>query len=73
MSSEITNQSGAYPSVRIVSLVPVDTVCSPLALLIRQDPSGKKTYKLFLPAIRGCVAHDPPSTMLCFSSKKSAV
>jgi hypothetical protein len=30
------------------------------------------TYKDFLPAMRGCVAQDPPRTMLCFSSKKSA-
>ena len=34
---------------------------------------GVKTHKLLLPAILGCVAHDPPSTILCFSSKKSAV
>ena len=31
------------------------------------------TYKVFLPAIRGCVAHEPPSAMLCLPSKKSAV
>ena len=33
----------------------------------------QRTHKLLLPAILGCVAHDPPSTILCFSSKKSAV
>lgn len=33
---------------------------------------GGVTHKLFLPAILGCVAHDPPSTTLCFPSKKSA-
>jgi hypothetical protein len=34
---------------------------------------NQNTYKDFLPAIRGCVAQDPPRTMLCFSSKKSAI
>lgn len=31
------------------------------------------TYNVFRPAIRGWVAHDPPRTILCFPSKKSAV
>ena len=32
-----------------------------------------KPYKLRLPAMRECVAQLPPSTILCFVSKKSAV
>jgi hypothetical protein len=39
----------------------------------KEKKKEKKTHKLRLPAIRGCVAHDPPSTTLCFPSKKSAV
>lgn len=32
-----------------------------------------RTYNVVRPAIRGCVAHEPPKTMLCFPSKKSAI
>lgn len=31
------------------------------------------THKVLRPAMRGWVAHEPPRTMLCFPSKKSAV
>lgn len=44
---------------------------SPLAHV--PQPNRATTYKLRLPAIRGCVAQLPPNTTLCFPSKKSAV
>ena len=65
---KITNYSCTPPNKRVVALVPVHTDC----ISGRCGTRSMDTYKLLLPAIRGCVAQEPPSTMLCFPSKKSA-
>jgi len=68
---QVSNQSRPYPSVRIVALIPIDAdrLCYQLN---RHPRPGDGTYNDLRPAIRGMVAQEPPSTMLCFPSKKSA-
>lgn len=71
LSSDIAHNTSTSPDIRIIALIPVHaaimSVCS-ASLLI----SHGSTHKVLRPARRGCVAHDPPSVMLCFPSKKSA-
>lgn len=66
---DIAHQSCPYPGIGVVMLVPIHTAQV-------SDRSGlqalKETYKVALPATRGCVAQEPPCMILCFPSKKSA-
>ena len=69
---QVPHQSSSSPGIRVITLIPVDTNFGK-PLEIRKRRAGTvMAYKVFLPAIRGCVAQEPPSTMLCFPSKKSA-
>jgi len=67
---EIFDKSGTGPSVWVVALVPINTIG--LLALGGVHIQHHVSYNVFLPAILGCVAQDPPSIMLCLSSKKSA-
>lgn len=70
---DISHEPGSHPRKQIIALVPVNAgsksqhIKNRVILQLSSD-----TYNDFRPAIRGCVAHDPPRTILCFSSKKSA-
>lgn len=64
---DITNHTSSCPGKRVIALIPVHT--TKLAAF-KMTVFG--THKVFRPAIRGCVAQDPPSTILCLPSKKSA-
>jgi hypothetical protein len=59
-------------SIRILALVPIHPITENKSKSanksITTPDEGSKTYTDFLPANRGCVAHDPPKTTLCFSS-----
>jgi hypothetical protein len=66
----IAHDAGTGPDVRIVALVPVYTVRTLASLPRLQLPHH--THKVLRPAMRGIVAHDPPSVTLCLPSKKSA-
>jgi hypothetical protein len=65
---EIGNNAGSRPHIRVVALVPVGAKHVSAILFVMYGC----TDKVFRPARRGCVAHDPPKVMLCFPSKKSA-
>jgi hypothetical protein len=67
---EVFNQPSTSPSIQVVALVPVDTKTS--EFVTKHVFMATGTYKVFRPAMRGCVAHEPPKIMLCFPSKKSA-
>ena len=71
MLIDVANESGPTPRIRIVALVPIDTIICKLLEPALMD--GTVTYKDLRPAIRGWVAQDPPRTILCLPSKKSAV
>lgn len=64
---DITNHSSSCPGKGVIALVPVHTTPSATFKM-----TGFETHKVFRPAIRECVAHDPPSITLCLPSKKSA-
>lgn len=70
----VSHEPGSHPRKQVIALVPVNA--GPESqhtkdwVILQQLMSD--THNDFLPAIRGCVAHDPPRTILCFSSKKSA-
>lgn len=64
-----SHNSRSRPRILIPALIPIDTTTISTA----PQPNRGTTYKLRLPAIRGCVAQLPPNTILCFPSKKSAV
>lgn len=69
----ITHYTGTRPRERIVALVPVDAASvSAFSRSSSARSAGVSTHKVLRPAMRGCVAQDPPSTTLCFPSKKSA-
>lgn len=70
---QITDEAGANPGVQVVTLVPVDTTLVSPHPFRSHTKDLNCTYKDLRPAMRGCVAHEPPSTILCFSSKKSAI
>lgn len=82
--SVIPNQAGTCPAKSVFTLVPINARQPLLAIPSILSSSTKKylffiigiyklTHNVFRPAIRGWVAHDPPRTILCFPSKKSAV
>lgn len=55
--------------LRVVALVPINArFVSEFSLQVTRN-----THNVLRPAMRLCVAHDPPSTILCLPSKKSAV
>lgn len=66
----IPDESGTVPSIQIVTLVPIDADVH--VSHTQMENLGSNTYNDLRPAIRGCVAQEPPRVMLCFSSKKSA-
>lgn len=72
-SLQVANKSGPGPGIRIVALVPVDAdaVSTGLGRWYRYGV-GDSTYNVLRPAMRGWVAQEPPRTILCFPSKKSA-
>ena len=67
--SRIPHQTGSSPGIGIIVLIPVHTVQS------ANDRSRyiQETYNEDRPAILGSVAQEPPRTILCFPSKKSAM
>lgn len=67
--SRIPHQTCSSPGIGIVVLVPVDTV----QLANDRTEYIFETYNVDRPAILGSVAQEPPRTMLCFPSKKSAM
>ena len=64
---DITDHTSSSPGEGIIALVPIYTASSATFQVTIYG-----THKVFRPATRGCVAHDPPSAILCFPSKKSA-
>ena len=74
----VTDKSSPGPGVGVVALVPVDAISQesqPVRKVGKERWEARRrdrAYKDFRPAMRGWVAQEPPSTMLCFSSKKSA-
>lgn len=66
-SYNITNHTSSCPGKGVITLVPVHTTPSATFKM-----TVFETHKVFRPAMRGCVAHDPPSITLCLPSKKSA-
>ena len=67
---QVTDESGTGPRIWVVALVPVNAERGQ-----RVDQAGELevSYNVLRPAMRGCVAHEPPRMMLCLPSKKSAV
>lgn len=67
LASVVLDQTSSGPHEGVVTLIPIDSnvIVSLRKWLLKQNDS---TYTDFLPANLGCVAQDPPSTMLCFSS-----
>ena len=66
---QISYHPGSDPGVQIVALVPIHAI---ELLAAGSSRNGQVSYNDFRPATRGTVAQEPPRTMLCFPSKKSA-
>lgn len=69
----IPDQSKTYPGIWVAFLPPIEAVTTLIHIHgVSRQNNRETTYKVLFPEIRGCNAHVPPTTRICFPSMKSA-